>query len=68
MQRLKILEPSEQRVVIRRWGLDHSPPLTRAEIAQQMAVSTEWVRQLEVSALAKLAHDSDVIDAYQHHR
>lgn len=68
MQRLKILEPSEQRVVIRRWGLDQSPALTRAEIAQQMAVSTEWVRQLEVSALAKLAVDEDVADAYRNHR
>lgn len=68
MQRLKILEPSEQRVVIRRWGLDQSQPLTRAEIAQQMAVSTEWVRQLEVSALAKLAVDEDVSDAYRNHR
>ena len=68
MQSLKILEPSEQRVVIRRWGLDHSPPLTRAEIAQQMAVSTEWVRQLEVSALTKLADDNAVIDAYRNHR
>ena len=68
MQRLKILEPSEQRVVIRRWGLDQSPPLTRAEIAHQMAVSTEWVRQLEVSALAKLAEDGAVADAYRNHR
>jgi RNA polymerase sigma factor (sigma-70 family) len=68
MQRMKILEPSEQRVVIRRWGLDQSPALTRAEIAQQMAVSTEWVRQLEVSALAKLANDDDIADAYKHQR
>jgi RNA polymerase primary sigma factor len=68
MQRIKILEPSEQRVVIRRWGLDRSPPLTRAEIAEQMAVSTEWVRQLESSALAKLRKDDRVAEVYQDHR
>tara|TARA_B110000503_G_scaffold140532_1_gene231657 strand:- start:12749 stop:14029 length:1281 start_codon:yes stop_codon:yes gene_type:complete len=68
MKRLSILEPSEQRVVIRRWGLDKSVPLTRAEIAAQMAVSTEWVRQLEVSALAKLADDTEIADAYRNHR
>jgi RNA polymerase sigma factor (sigma-70 family) len=68
MQRIQILEPSEQRVVIRRWGLDQSPPLTRAEIAQQMAVSTEWVRQLEVSALAKLSTDETVAEAWRDHR
>jgi RNA polymerase sigma factor (sigma-70 family) len=68
MQRIKILEPSEQRVVIRRWGLDQSPPLTRAEIAEQMAVSTEWVRQLESSALAKLRNDDGIAEVYQDHR
>jgi|AntAceMinimDraft_5_1070358.scaffolds.fasta_scaffold00009_42 RNA polymerase sigma factor (sigma-70 family) len=68
MQRIKILEPSEQRVVIRRWGLDKSPPLTRAEIAEQMEVSTEWVRQLESSALAKLRKDEGMAEVYQDHR
>ena len=36
MQGIKILEPTEQRVVIQRWGLDRRTPLTRAEIALQM--------------------------------
>ncbi|MEZ5502397.1 MAG: sigma-70 family RNA polymerase sigma factor [Halioglobus sp.] len=68
MQRLKILEPSEQRVVIRRWGLDQAPALSRAEIAEQMQVSTEWVRQLESSALAKLRNDQGIVDAYRDHQ
>lgn len=68
MQRLGILEPSEQRVVIRRWGLDASPPLTRAEIAVQLQVSAEWVRQLENSALAKLRSDEGVAQAYRDHQ
>ncbi len=69
MQSIKILEPTEQRVVIQRWGLDRGAPRTRAEIAVQMEVSTEWVRQLEVSALAKLRNDAGMVEAYQdHHR
>tara|TARA_R110002072_G_scaffold95250_2_gene210089 strand:- start:16304 stop:17596 length:1293 start_codon:yes stop_codon:yes gene_type:complete len=64
MQSIKILEPLEQRVVIRRWGLDREDPLTRAEIANQLQVSTEWVRQLEVSALAKLRVEEGVVDAH----
>jgi len=67
MQRLGILEPSERRVVIRRWGLDASPPLTRAEIASQLQVSAEWVRQLENSALAKLRNDEGIAQAYRDH-
>jgi RNA polymerase sigma factor (sigma-70 family) len=67
MQRLGILEPSERRVVIRRWGLDAGPPLTRAEIASQLQVSAEWVRQLENSALAKLRNDEGIAQAYRDH-
>jgi RNA polymerase sigma factor (sigma-70 family) len=67
MQRLSILEPSEQRVVIRRWGLDAGPPLTRAQIASQLKVSAEWVRQLENSALAKLRNDEGIAQAYRDH-
>jgi len=55
------LDPAEQQVVIQRWGLLRDRPLTRAEVADQMAVSREWVRQLEQSALDKLAQ-SDVIN------
>ncbi len=65
MQRLAILEPNEQRIVIRRWGLDQSAPLTLAEIALQMQMSTEWVRQLERSALAKLRNDDDIAQVYR---
>lgn len=68
MQRLAILEPLEQRIVIRRWGLDEGPPLTRAEVAVQMQVSAEWVRQLENSALAKLRNDEGIAQAYRDHQ
>lgn len=68
MQSIRILEPTEQRVVIERWGLDRGAPRTRAEIAVQMQVSTEWVRQLEVSALAKLRNDAGMVGAYHDHQ
>jgi RNA polymerase sigma factor (sigma-70 family) len=68
MQSIRILEPTEQRVVIQRWGLDRGAPRTRAEIAVQMQVSTEWVRQLEVSALAKLRSDAGMVEAYHDHQ
>ncbi|MEZ5573021.1 MAG: sigma-70 family RNA polymerase sigma factor [Halioglobus sp.] len=65
MARIGILEPTERQIVIRRWGLDQGPQLSRAEIAVQMQVSTEWVRQLESSALAKLRHDVGVVQAHR---
>ncbi len=59
------LEPAEQQVVIARWGLHEGPPLSRAEIADKMAVSREWVRQLERSALNKLSRSETVRTAYE---
>ncbi len=59
------LEPAEREVVIARWGLHDGPPLSRAEIADRMNVSREWVRQLERSALDKLAKSDTIQDAYE---
>ncbi len=59
------LDQAEQHVVLRRWGLHRSPPLTRAEIADQMSVSTEWVRQLEQSALEKLRNSEIMRAVYE---
>ena len=60
-----ILEPAEREVVVARWGLHDGPPLSRAEIADRMNVSREWVRQLERSALDKLAQSPSIQDAYE---
>ncbi|WP_439107303.1 sigma-70 family RNA polymerase sigma factor [Congregibacter sp.] len=64
------LDQAEREVVIARWGLHDGPPLSRAEIADRMSVSREWVRQLERAALKKLSGNeriraafSDYIDA-----
>ena len=56
-ERMQILKPEERLVITRRWGLDEKPPSSRKDISEQMRVTTEWVRQLEVSALKKLGND-----------
>ena len=62
------LESNEQQVVLARWGLQNGAPLTRAEIADKLGVSREWVRQLERSALKKLKGHIDVQDAFDDYR
>lgn len=59
------LEASERRVIVARWGLHDGPPLSRAEIADSLGVSREWVRQLERSALRKLKGQERVREAYE---
>lgn len=61
---VEALETSERRVIIARWGLHDGPPLSRAEVADSMGVSREWVRQLERSALRKLKSQDAVKAAY----
>ena len=67
LKQIDRLEPAEQRVVIGRWGLGSGRTMTRAELADQMSVSREWVRQLEVSALEKLGRNENLCAAYQDH-
>jgi RNA polymerase sigma factor (sigma-70 family) len=62
------LEANERQVVTARWGLKEAPPLTRAEIADKLGVSREWVRQLERSALKKLKGQNDVQHAFDDYR
>ncbi len=53
-QHIDKLEEREQAVITGRWGLDGRPQRTFAQLADQLHVSREWVRQLEKSALKKL--------------
>lgn len=64
MTSLKGLPAQEQSVIKLRWGLDDSPPLSRRELADYLTVSTERVRQLEVSALGKLRNAAGVAEAF----
>jgi RNA polymerase sigma factor (sigma-70 family) len=67
LSEIRCLDPAEQQVVIQRWGLRQGTPLTRAEIADQMSVSREWVRQLEQSALKKLGQSETMNAVYEDH-
>jgi RNA polymerase nonessential primary-like sigma factor len=64
MTSLKALAPQEQSVITLRWGLDDSPPLSRRELADYLTVSTERIRQLEMSALGKLRSTDGVAEAF----
>jgi RNA polymerase nonessential primary-like sigma factor len=47
--------PEKQRIVImRRFGLDHDDPATLEELALEMGVTRERVRQIQQEALVKL--------------
>jgi RNA polymerase sigma factor (sigma-70 family) len=65
MDKLHVLQRAERKVVILRWGLEQLPPLTRAQVADRMGVSGEWVRQLELSALNKLRQDKGLMKTYE---
>jgi DNA-directed RNA polymerase sigma subunit (sigma70/sigma32) len=64
---IRQLDLAEQQVVIHRWGLHQCAPLTRAEVADQMSISKEWVRQLEQSALNKLGQSEMMHTVYNDH-
>lgn len=64
---IESLSQAEQQVVINRWGLHQGPALSRAEIADKMALSRERIRQLESSALKKLGRDAMVCSVHDDH-
>jgi RNA polymerase primary sigma factor/RNA polymerase sigma factor len=52
---LSRLDDREQKIIIRRFGLDHSiEPQTLKEVGVEMGVTKERVRQIEARALSKL--------------
>ena len=67
-QHIDKLEEREQAVITGRWGLDGRPQRTFAQLADQLHVSREWVRQLEKSALKKLGEEGVLNEAFEEMR
>ena len=52
---LDTLDERERQIIVRRFGLDHrQEPLTLKEVGEEMRVTKERIRQLELRALSKL--------------
>lgn len=58
--------PARQRwVVVARYGLDGQPPRPRPQLSAQLGCSKEWIRQLELAALAWLRHPAHSLTVRQ---
>jgi len=64
-QHIEQLDPRERAVLYGRWSLDGRPQRTFAQLAEQLEVSREWVRQLEKSALQKLGQDAALSEVFE---
>ncbi|HIQ05365.1 MAG TPA: sigma-70 family RNA polymerase sigma factor, partial [Anaerolineae bacterium] len=53
---LRTLKPREARVLSMRFGLDDGQPRTLEEVAEELGVTRERVRQIETRALRRLRH------------
>lgn len=56
----RTLEPTERRLITRRFGLDASEPVTLATVAAELHVDTITARQLERSAFRKMRDEAGV--------
>jgi DNA-directed RNA polymerase sigma subunit (sigma70/sigma32) len=58
--------PVQQRwVIVARYGLDGQPPRIRPQVGEPLCCSAEWVRQLELAALAWLRHPAHSLTVRQ---
>ncbi len=67
LEQVDLLEHDERQVLLGRWGIMQDRPLTRAELADSLCISREWVRQLELSAIDKLRESGDLAQVYRDH-
>ena len=51
---LKVLKPRDRKVIIALYGLDGSIPRTQIDIAEEIGVTREMVRQIQDKSLKKL--------------
>lgn len=54
-RRLAMLDDRERAIVAMRFGLDDEPPRTLKEVGEILGITREWVRKIEIRALAKLS-------------
>lgn len=55
LEGVKILTPKQQSVIIKRFGLDGSEPMTQVEVAKAVGMSQANVSKIESDALERLA-------------
>lgn len=53
---LRLLSEKQRQVLVRRYGLDGGAPETLAEIGDELGVTRERVRQIEIQAIRRLKH------------
>ncbi len=49
-----VLDERERRIIVMRYGLGASPPMTQREVARVLAISRSYVSRIEKKALEKL--------------
>lgn len=57
-----ILTPNEVTILFKRFGFDNQPPLILEEIAEEMQITRERVRQIEARAIMKLRNSYQIND------
>lgn len=55
----KCLEPREIEILVHRYGLYGTPPLTQREVAKELQISRSYVSRLEKHAIEKLRTQYD---------
>ena len=58
-RRLERLDERERLVLTLRFGLAGEPPLTLKEIGRRIGITREWVRKIEMRAMARLLESHD---------
>ncbi|WP_320073271.1 sigma-70 domain-containing protein, partial [Nostoc sp. MG11] len=61
---LSLLTPIQREVVILRFGLEDGQPLNLRQVGEQLNLSRERIRQIEVKAMAILRRHQDSIQDY----